>query len=202
MSEPREPEEPAESLEAVNKLKEAGGRTTQSKSSISVTISILAILGSVLVVLSNRASQIVSINEGRAKDEWDYYQAKRIRMEMSRLEVDLLSALSPPIVRKNPSTAEAEAAAAKKSYIDASNARIAKALGEQREVQSKAEELESNASAAKRQVNGMSFGQTILQIAIILASITLYTGRRLFFVSGLVFGASGILIALYFFFFN
>ncbi len=202
MSEPREPGEPAESLEAVNKLKEAGGRTTPSKSSISVTISILAILGSVLVVLSNRASQMVSISEGRAKDQWDYYQAKRIRMEMSRLEVDLLSALSPPIVRKNPSTAEAEATATKKSYIDASNARIAKALEDQREIQNNAEELESNASAATRQVNGMSFGQTILQIAIILASITLYTGRRLFFVSGLVFGASGILIALYFFFFN
>ena len=202
MSEPREPEEPAESLEVVDKPKEANGHTTQSKSSISVAVSILAILGSVLVVLSNRASQMVSISGGRAKDQWDYYQLKRSRIEISRLEVDLISVLSPPVLHKNPSAAEAEAAATKKSHIDASNARIARSLEDQKESQLKAEELESLASAAKRQVNGMSFGQTMLQIAIILASITLYTGRRIFFVSGLVFGASGVLIALYFFFFN
>ena len=202
MSEPREPEEPAESLEVVDKPKEANEHRTLSKSSISVAVSILAILGSVLVVLSNRASQLASISEGRAKEQWDYYQLKRSRIEISRLEVDLISVLSPPILHKNPTAAEEEATAAKKSHIDASNARIARSLEDQRESQVKAEELESLASGAKRQVNGMSFGQTMLQIAIILASITLYTGRRLFFVSGLVFGGSGILIALYFFFFN
>lgn len=193
--------EPAEALEVVENLKEANEHGTQSQSSISLAISILAILGALLVVLSHRVTQEASIREGMAKDTWEQYQVQRGRTDALRMEVDMLTYLAPSNANKKPTAEEAERAAAINKRIADCEARIARYSQEKINYEERGQALEGLAARAERQIDGMSFGQAVLQIAIILASITLYTRRRLFFFAGLAFGALGVSIDLYYVFF-
>src|ERR1700728_2182110 len=56
---------------------------------VSVTISILAVLGAIVTLLGHRAHTEELLLQAKASDQWGYYQAKDIRLH------DMLAALAP-----------------------------------------------------------------------------------------------------------
>src|ERR1017187_7630331 len=83
--------EPTEMQEFSKQMKEGG---EESLTSISLAISILAVMVAMVTVLGHRTHTEAVLMQGKATDTWNEYQAKKIRMENLSVVVDQM-ALQP-----------------------------------------------------------------------------------------------------------
>jgi hypothetical protein len=169
--------------EFANEMKESG-EGGESLKTISLGISILAVLVAMVTVLGHRSHTEAVLMQSRAGDQWNEYQAKKIRMDNLSVDVDLL-ALQPS---SNPSAAAAKTTEYK--------AHIEKWTHELAEEQEKARDFEKEVTHAEHQAAHYDLGEALLQIAVVLCSITLFTRKRAYFLLGLAFGVAGIISAL------
>lgn len=176
--------EATEIQEFSNQLKEAseGERHAEPLINISLAISILAVLVAMVTVLGHRTHTEAVLLQSRAGDQWSEYQAKRIREESLSVVIDTLSLQSVP----NPATLQ---------KIAEYKAHIAKWTTELAEEQHKARELEAEVRHAEAQALRYDLGEALLQISVVLCSITLFTRKHSYFVFGLGLGTCGLLVA-------
>lgn len=177
--------EPTEIQEFSNRLKESGkhGDEGESLTRISLAISILAVLVAMVTVLGHRSHTEAVLSQSRAGDQWNEYQAKKIRSDQVAVAMDLL-ALQPS---SNPGAVEKKM----ESYREHQT----KWKDELAEEQKQAKEFESEVTHAEHQAGRYDLGEALLQISVVLCSITLFTRRRLYFFLGLSIGTAGLLIA-------
>ncbi len=169
-----------EMQEYANQLKEAGEKG-ESLTSISLAISILAVLVAMVTVLGHRTHTEAVLMQSRAGDQWNLYQAKKIRMDNLGVTVDLLG-LQP---------ATPAVAARLADY----NKRIQKWTDDLKEEQGKAREFEAEVDHAEHRAARYDLGEALLQIAVVLCSITLFTRNRGYFFLGLAIGLTGLAVA-------
>jgi hypothetical protein len=174
--------EPTEIQEFSNKLKEAG-EGGESLTRISLAISILAVLVAMVTVLGHRSHTEAVLSQARAADQWNEYQAKKIRSDQTSIAMDLLS-LQPS---SNPEGVEKK--------MEGYKAHLERWKDELAEEQKKAQEFEADVAHAERQAGRYDLGEALLQIGVVLCSITLFTRRRLYFGMGLTLGVLGLLLA-------
>src|SRR6201996_6929382 len=115
--------------EFANQMKESG-EEGESLKVISLGISILAVLVAMVTVLGHRSHTEAVLMQSRAGDQWNEYQAKKIRMDNLSVDVDLLAL--------QPSRDAAAVAAKTKEY----QTHIQKWKSDLTEEQEKAQELE------------------------------------------------------------
>ncbi len=173
--------EPTEIHEFTEQIKE--GRERESLFAVSFSISVLAVLVALVTVLGHRTHTDAVLLQARATDEWNFYQAKKIRQNNVALTSDILSVLS---------VSDAAAANKKLAEYKAHSAKWDKDLAE---AQQKADALEISVETAERRATHFDIGEALLQIAVVLASVTLLTGRRAYWALGLLFGLGGLLSA-------
>jgi hypothetical protein len=172
--------EATEIQEFSKQMKEGG---EQSLTSISLAISILAVLVAMVTVLGHRSHTEAVLTQSRAGDQWSLYQAKKIRQDNLQVDVDMLQ-LEPVV--------NAQATAAKlKEY----EAHIQKWNGDLEEEQAAARELEAEVKKAEIRAGRFDLGEALLQISVVLSSITLFTRQRSYFFGGLSLGVVGMVIA-------
>ena len=175
--------EPQEVQEFAKQMKESGESSGESLKSISLAISILAVLVAMVTVIGHRTHTEAVLMEARASDQWNEYQAKKIRMDSLSVAIDLLSAQSG-----------ADSAAIRAKTAEYST-HIAKLKADLVEEQEKAHEYEGEVAHAEAKAARFDLGEALLQIAVVLSSITLFTRNRTFFFVGLVLGTAGLLVA-------
>jgi Domain of unknown function (DUF4337) len=173
--------EPTEMQEFAKQVKEGG---EESLTSISLAISILAVLVAMVTVLGHRTHTEAVLMQGKASDTWNEYQAKKIRMENLSVVVDQM-ALQPSV--------DAKATAAKVADY---KGHIAKWNDDLKEESDKAKEYEEEVRRAEAKAVRFDIGEALLQISVVLSSITLFTRKRSFFFGGLSLGAVGLVVAL------
>jgi len=174
--------EASEMPEFSKQMKEAG-EGGESLTTISLAISILAVLVAMVTVLSHRSHTEAVLSQARASDTWNQYQAKKIRS----YDVDgndTLLRLQP-----NSNAAAVEAQLAKDSELQKKWADV------ETELQDKAHDFEADVERAERHAVRFDMGEALLEIGVVLCSITLFTRRRLYFYMGLSLGVAGLLIA-------
>jgi hypothetical protein len=174
--------EPTEIQEFSTQLKEAGEDKAESLTTISLAISILAVLVAMVTVLGHRTHTEAVLMEARATDQWNEYQAKKIRQDNLSVVVETLG------LNANPTPATQQKLTEFKAHI----AKWKEDLAEQ---QSKAHEFEAEVAHAERQASRYDLGEALLQIAVVLCSITLFTRNRTYFAFGLFLGLAGLLVA-------
>src|SRR6202789_2737301 len=165
--------------EFANQVKEGG----ESLKIISLGISILAVLVAMVTVLGHRSHTEAVLMQSRAGDQWNEYQAKKIRMDNLSVDVDLLAL--------QPSSDSAAVAAKTKEY----NAHIEKWKADLVVEEEKARDFEKEVTHAEAQAARYDLGEALLQIAVVLCSITLFTRKRAYFLLGLALGVAGIVVA-------
>jgi hypothetical protein len=170
--------------EFANQMKESGEGGGESLKTISLGISILAVLVAMVTVLGHRSHTEAVLMQSRAGDQWNEYQAKKIRMDSLSVDVDLLAL--------EPSNDPASVAAKTNEY----KAHIEKWKTDLAEEQEKALEFEKEVTHAEAQAARYDLGEALLQIAVVLCSITLFTRKRAYFLLGLTLGAGGIVVAV------
>jgi hypothetical protein len=172
--------EPTEMQEFSKQMQEGG---EESLTRISLAISILAVLVAMVTVLGHRSHTEAVLMQSRAGDQWNLYEAKKIRQDSMEVVIDQM-ALQP--------TVDAKATAAKMAEY---KAHIAKWNEDLKEEQDTAKGFEDEVTKAEAKAVRFDLGEALLQIAVVLSSITLFTRRRSFFTGGLGLGAVGVAIA-------
>lgn len=151
---------------------------------VSFSISVLAVLVALVTVLSHRAHTAAVLDQARASDEWGLYQAKKIRQTSIQSTSDLLVVLAPN---------NAAATAKLQDY----KAHTAKWDADLAESEHRARELEEQVEHVELKAGRFDAGEALLQIAVVLASITLLTRKRLYWLVALTLGAAGTLFTLF-----
>ncbi|HEX5234176.1 MAG TPA: DUF4337 domain-containing protein [Silvibacterium sp.] len=150
---------------------------------VSFTMSVLAVLVAVATVLGHRTHTEAVLNQARASDQWNLYQAKKIRQYNTQLTVDMLSTLT---VRDTAGQAK---------IIDGYKAHLAKWNDDLKQEEDKATDLEREVRKSERHADRFDLGEALLEIGLVITSITLLTRLRAYWYLGMVFGAAGFVIA-------
>jgi Domain of unknown function (DUF4337) len=172
--------EPTE-IDEFRKQVEEGGES--GLSSVSLAISILAVCVAMVTVLGHRTHTQAVLEQAKASDQWNEYQAKKIRQNEYSIATDMLTlqsgTLSPAVAKK----------------LEDYKAHSEKWNDDLKEEQTKALEFEAGVEKAEHQATRYDLGEALLEIAVVLSSITLLTRQKAFFYGGLVLGIAGALIA-------
>src|SRR5579875_620648 len=155
----------------------------QSLKHVSLTIAILAVLVAMVTVLGHREHTEAVLEQTRAADQWNEYQARRIRVQQLENMSDLLS-LQP-----------SSDAAAVQAKIQSYKTKIAKWTAELDKDSEIAQELEKEVNKAERKASRFDLGEALLQISVVLASITLLTRHLRYVWAGIALAAVGVVIA-------
>ena len=166
--------------EFAKQVKEGG---EESLTNISLAISILAVLVAMVTVLGHRSHTEAVLAQARATDQWNLYEAKKIRQDSLEVVIDQIQ-LQP--------TVDPKASAAKLAEY---KAHIAKWTNDLAETQKAAKSFERDVEHAEHQAARFDLGEALLQISVVLSSITLFTRRRSWYFGGISLGAIGLLVA-------
>jgi hypothetical protein len=159
------------------------GREHPDLAPVSLTMAVLAVLVAVVSLLGHRTHTEEIILQNKVTDQWSYYQAKNIRRHNDELFADLTGVIA---------TKESESAAKLKEKYQAEADRY---KDEQKELDSKAHELEKEGDYTRRKADRLDLAEVFLEIALVISSITLLSGRRIFWHLGLIGAAAGIVVA-------
>ena len=174
--------EPQEMQEFSKQMKEAG-EEGESLTTISLAISIVAVLVAMVSVLGHRSHTEAVLSQAKASDMWNEYQAKKIRSDQVGVAIDMLS-LQP--------NSNAEAVEKRLSDYRSHQEKWKDDLAEE---EKKAREFEVDVEKAEAKAVRFDWGEALLQIGVVMCSITLFTRRRLYFVIGLSLAVAGVLCA-------
>jgi hypothetical protein len=151
---------------------------------VAITISILAVLVAMATLMGHRSSIEVVLLQTQASDQWAFYQAKNIRLHEMQGVVDMLGVLT---------TGEKEKAEALREKYQKEIDRYEK---DKDQISEKAKEFENERGVFSRREDRYDAGEVILEIALIICSLTLLTKRKAFWYSGIVIGVVGFFVGL------
>ncbi len=160
------------------------GAHESSMRPVAFTMSVLAVLVAVTTVLGHRTHTEAVLDQNKATDQWNEYQAKKIRSYNTGLSADMLSIIA--LADKD------KAAKIAKSYAD----HQAKWNDDLKEGQEKAEALEKKVEQAEARADRFDLSEALLEIGLVITSVTLLTRSRIYWYLGIVFALGGVLSAL------
>ena len=160
----------------VQELKEHAEQGSESAMRpVAFTMSVVAVLVAITTVLGHRTHTEAVLDQNKATDQWNLYQAKKIRANDTQLAGDLLSVLT---------LADKEAAAKiTKTYAD----HQAKWTDDLKEEQQKAEALETTVGRAEVRANRFDLSEALLEIGLVISSVTLLTRAKSYWYLGIAF---------------
>ena len=150
---------------------------------ITLTMAVLAVLVGTVSLLGHRTHTEEIILQNKVTDQWSYYQAKNTRLHTDELFADLAGVVA---------SKDAEGASKLQERVRAESEKY---KDEKKELEGTAHELEAEFGLTGRKANRFDLGEVFLEIALVITSITLLSGRRIFWHFGLLLAAGGILAA-------
>lgn len=151
---------------------------------VAITISILAVLVAMATLMGHRSSIEAVLLQTQATDQWAYYQAKNNRLHLMQIDADVLGVLAPPSNEK--------AAALVEKY----HKEIERYEKDKDQISEMAKEFENERAVVSRREDRFDAGEVVLDIALIICSLTLLTKIKAFWYSGIAIGVVGFFIAL------
>ena len=173
----------ADEIQEFSKQMKEAGEGGESLTNISLAISILAVMVAMVTVLGHRSHTEAVLSQAKASDVWSEYQAKRTRSAQLTGFTDILTS--------QPTTNPAAVAAKVKQYA----AQQAKWAEDTKKEDETARDFEKDVAHAEHQATRYDLGEALLQISVVLCSITLFTRKKLFFLLGLSVGVVGLVVA-------
>jgi len=170
--------------EELNELREHAEEAKERKqlAPVSLTMAIVAVLVASVSLLGHRAHTEEILLQNKTTDQWAYYQAKNLRLNNLQALNDVLGALEG----KNEKAEQVQ----KRFEGD-----MEKYGEEKKEIQKEARALEDELRHETQRANRFDLCEVFLEISLVVTSITLLTGRKHYWMLGMVFAAAGIVTA-------
>ena len=151
---------------------------------VSVTMAILAVLVAVVTLLGHRAHTEEVVLQAKASDQWAYYQAKNIRRHEDEIAADVTSV--------QPTTDAAALSKVREKY----SSEAAKYKDDQKGIEDKAREMEAEVTTERSRADRYDLAEVFLEVGLVITSITLLSGRKFFWVLGILLAIVGIGLAV------
>jgi hypothetical protein len=151
---------------------------------VSLTMAVLAVCVAVVTLLGHRAHTEEVVMQAKSSDQWAYYQAKNIRQHEDELFADLSS-----------SVASKDAAQLDK-FREKSAQEAERYKQEKAGIQDEARKLEAEVVMEERRADRYDLAEVFLEIGLVITSITLLSGRRIFWHIGISLGVLGVAVAV------
>lgn len=173
------------SADEVSELKEQAEHAKEDPTlaPVSVTMAVLAVLVAVVSLLGHRAHTEEVVLQAKSSDRWAFYQAKNIRRHTNELFTDLTSV--------QPTNDPAALAKLREKYSQ----EAARYQDDQKDVESDARKLEAEVATERNRADRFDLAEVFLEVGLVITSITLLSGHRLYWALGVGLGAIGILLA-------
>jgi len=150
---------------------------------VSLTMAVFAVMVAVVTLLSHRAHTEEVVLQAKASDQWAYYQAKNIREHEDALFSDMAAGIA---------TNDAGALA---KFREKYSQEAERYKHDKEEIQDEARKLEGEVATERSRANRYDLAEVFLEIALVITSITLLSGRRVFWHVGIVLTIVGVIIA-------
>jgi hypothetical protein len=150
---------------------------------VSLTMAILAVLVATVSLMGHRTHTEEVVLQNKVSDQWAYYQAKGTRRHEDEQFNDLTSLLASP----DPAALQQ----LKQKYSQEAD----RYRDDQKELEAEARKLEAETATQRKRADRYDLGEVFLEIGLVVTSITLLSGRRIFWKSGIVLGLAGMATA-------
>ncbi len=147
---------------------------------VSFTMAILAVLVALATLLGHRAHTEELLFQTRAADLWAEYQAKNIRYTIYEVISESASAQSKSM----------------KHQVEGWEAKAAKLEKDKEDLQKEARKLEEEVAIEQKRANRCDISEAILEMALVVTSISLLTRKTIFWSAGVVLGVMGMVAML------
>lgn len=151
---------------------------------VSVTISILAVLVAMVTLLGHRAHTEELSRETQAASRWTQYQAKSIRQHEAENASDVVNLVASLDKEKGEKL--------KEKY----QKQLEHYASDKEDVSEQAKDLEAERDLAARRADRFDAGEALLEIGLVICSITLLAKKKWFWFAGMAIGATGVVIAI------
>ena len=151
---------------------------------VSVTIAIIAVLVAIVTLMGHRAHTEELSRETQAASRWEQYQAKSIRQRMTQVGLDIVSEVAPLNKDKGEELT--------KKY----EKEVEHYASDKEDVSKIAEGLEAERDRAMRQADRFDLGEVLLEIGLVICSLTLLAKKKIFWFGGILVGAIGFAVAM------
>jgi hypothetical protein len=156
----------------------------RSMAPVSLTMAVLAVLVAVVSLLGHRAHTEELVLQTKSTDQWAFYQAKNIRRHNDEFFVDLTSI--------TPTTDAASLGKLREKYAQEAQ----RYKDEQKGIEEDARKLEGEVSTERNRADRFDLAEVFLEMGLVITSITLMSGRRIFWHLGIVLGVVGVILAV------
>jgi hypothetical protein len=147
---------------------------------VSITMAVLAVLVAISSLLVHRSTTRAILFQSQASDLWAYYQAKDIRRHSYELFSNLLPLLDP------------RGAAKTRDLTAQYNLQAQRYKDQQNQISAQARALETQVEHQEQRAGRFELSEVLLEVALIICSLTLLTRRRSYWLAGTVFAAIGL----------
>ena len=177
-------------LPNTEELEEIRGKAFTKR--VALTTAIFAVMLAITSLGGNNAMKEMLLSQQQSSDQWSFYQAKVLREhlyrgEKLRLEVDLIERGSG----MRPEVKERVEATLKKMTEEE-----ARYSAEKKEIEKEAKKLEHERDIYRGKDPYFDYGEVLLQIAIVMASVAILSGSRPVFYFAIVSACLGVLSSL------
>ncbi|MGA3046585.1 MAG: DUF4337 domain-containing protein [Terracidiphilus sp.] len=152
---------------------------------VAFTMSLVAVLVALTTVLGHRTHTEAVLRQAKASDTWNEYQAKKNRAYDTTLVNDILSVVT--IDDKDGAKKIA------KGYSDHKE----KWADDLKEEEKEAQGLEQEVREAEHQAKFYDLGEALLEIGLVVSSVTLLTRSRIYWYLGIVASVGGLASVLW-----
>jgi hypothetical protein len=159
-------------------------REDRSLAAVSLTMAVLAVFAAVVSLLGHRAHTEEVVLQAKSSDQWAYYQAKNIREHEDELFGDLSAVV-----------ASSDAAAMAK-FREKAGQEAERYKHDKEEIQAEARKLEQEVATERNRADLFDLAEVFLEIGLVVTSITLLSGRRIFWHVGIVLSVVGVAVAV------
>ena len=181
---------PEVELPNAEELEEARGKTFTKR--VALTTAIFAVALAITSLGGNNAMKEMLLAQQQSSDQWSFYQAKALREHLYRgqklrLEIDLIERGSgmKPEVRERV-----------EGILKKMSEEEVRYNTEKKEIEKEAKKLEHERDVNRSKDPYFDYGEVLLQIAIVMASVSILSGSRPVFYFAIVSACLGTLSSL------
>lgn len=172
-----------------DEIHERGGTAFGRRAAL--TTAIYAIVLSIAALGGNNTVKEMLLSQQQSSDQWSFYQAKVIREHEYRIQKMLLDAqLAEPSSLKGAERAKVETLAARFAEEEK------RYNVEKKEIEAAAKKLEAARDHRRERHPYFEFGEVLLQIGIVSASVAILATSRQMFTFSLVLAIAGAMLAV------
>ncbi|MGB8751347.1 MAG: DUF4337 domain-containing protein [Candidatus Sulfotelmatobacter sp.] len=159
-------------------------REDRSLAAVSLTMAVLAVFVAVVSLLGHRAHTEEVVLQAKSSDQWAYYQAKNIREHEDELFGDLAA------------VAASNDAGAMAKFREKAGQEADRYKHDKEEIQAEARKLEQEVATERNRADLFDLAEVFLEIGLVVTSVTLLSGRRVFWHAGIVLSVLGVVVGV------